>query len=146
MKNNLIKFTALAIFALSLGACSKNGDKKTTLVLLTQSSWKYQIAGLDSDFNGTVDLEDPDLKDCDKDDITTFKTDNTGIFDEGATKCDPDDPQTKAFSWQFSNGENEIQYLGILFKILSIDDNTLKVYYEENVNGFTIRYLAILKH
>lgn len=146
MKKNLIKYTALAIFALSLGACSKNGDKKSNLVLLTQAAWKYQIAGFDADLNGSVDIESSFIEACDKDDVTTFKTDNTGTFDAGATKCDPSELQTESFDWQFKNGETEIFYDGDTYKILSIDDNTIKIY-EDIVNaGQTIRYLLILKH
>lgn len=146
MKRNYVSSALALIFALSLGACSKNGDKKSNTVLLTQAAWKYQIAGLDADANGSVDIEDTDYEACDKDDVTTFKTDNTGVVDEGSLKCDPTDPQTETISWQFTNGEKEIIIDGVTLKILSLDDNNLKVYLEEVVGSATLRYLFILKH
>lgn len=146
MKKNLLTPVILAIFALSLGACSKNSDKKSTLELLTQSTWKYQILGLDADKNGEVDAEDPSFEACSKDDTYLFKTDNTGVFDEGATKCDPTDPQTGSFAWQLLNGDKQLVFDGETYTILSINDNNLKIYYEFTLGGSTLRALLVLKH
>ena len=45
------------------------------------------------------------LKACYKDNIVTFMLRGTGTADEGATKCNPGDPQTAAFTWSFQTSE-----------------------------------------
>jgi hypothetical protein len=42
---------------------------------------------------------------CEKDNFIKLTTTGTGTFDEGATKCDPTDPQTEPFNWNFTNNE-----------------------------------------
>ena len=36
---------------------------------------------------------------CDKDDVIIFNANKTGAFDEGVTKCDPQDNQSDPFNW-----------------------------------------------
>jgi Lipocalin-like domain len=146
MKKNLLTPAILVIFALTMGACSKNSDKKSNMELLTKSVWKYQIIGIDADKNGEVDAEDPNFEACSKDDTYLFKTDNTGVFDEGGSKCDPADEQTASFSWQFQDGEKKLNFDGDSFTILSLNDNNMKIYYEVALGGTTIRVLLVLKH
>jgi hypothetical protein len=147
MKSNLLKMFVLLLSAASMTACSKSGgDKKSNVELLTKAAWKYQIAGLDSDKNGTVDMESQDIEDCNKDDLATFATGGTGTIDEGATKCDAGDPQSYSFTWQFKNNETELEYDGEVYKVLSIDDSNLKVYYDYDFGGTTFRFLLIFKH
>ncbi|MBK8568278.1 MAG: hypothetical protein IPN76_34475 [Saprospiraceae bacterium] len=42
---------------------------------------------------------------CIKDDNTVFKTSGTVNFDEGGSKCNPNDPQTTAGTWALSTDE-----------------------------------------
>ncbi|PCJ66789.1 MAG: hypothetical protein COA58_04840 [Bacteroidetes bacterium] len=43
---------------------------------------------------------------CDNDDEAIFKADNTGSYNEGATKCDPnDDQELGTFIWSFNTEE-----------------------------------------
>lgn len=61
--------------------------------ILTSGSWKITAYTLTSGA-GTTDLLAL-IDACERDDIFTFKTDNTIIRDEGASKCSASDPQTK---------------------------------------------------
>lgn len=148
MKLNPFKLSILIVVAASFAACSKNETnqtKKTNTEYLTQGTWKFASAGLDADKNGTVDMEDGTIDACQKDNIATFKTDGTGFYDEGATKCLPEDPQTKPFTWQFTNTEKELTFDGDSFTILSLNDTQLKVYFDKDLGGGNvIRYLLIL--
>src|SRR4051812_24157217 len=103
MKRNICNLVVLC--CISLLACSKSDNKKPAdnVSLITSTKWVYSSAGLDVDNNGTKDTDPPPgvLQSCDTDNTITFKSDNTGVMDEGATKCETSDPQTVAFNWSF---------------------------------------------
>ncbi len=145
MKKQLFALLLPALVVISLASCKKD-SKKSNMELITQSAWKLQTVGIDNDKNGTVDLEDA-VDACTKDDLTTFATNGTGVVDEGASKCDPADPQTTNFTWSFANNETELNFDGDNFKILSLDGSYLKIYFEGDLGtGTIVRYLVILGH
>lgn len=145
MKKNLFSFLFPVLFLLTMVSCSKD-SKKSNTELLTQAAWKLVSVGVDSDKNGTIDLEDA-VDACTKDDLTTFAVNGTGVVDEGASKCDPLDPQTTTFTWSFANNETELNFDGDTFKILSLDGSNLKIYFEGDLGtGTIVRYLIILGH
>src|SRR5574343_664654 len=142
MKKQLFSILLPALVLISLASCKKD-SKKSNMELITQSAWKLQTVGIDGDKNGTVDLEDA-VDACTKDDLTTFATNGTGTVDEGASKCDPADPQTTSFTWSFANNETELNFDGDNFKILSLDGSYLKIYFEGDLGtGTIVRYLVI---
>lgn len=113
MKKYLL-FLYLAIPALALGilSCNKDDDggntPKTKRELLTQASWKYKSATV----NGAAFNSFPT---CETDNTVSFSNPNSGVRDEGLTKCDPGDPQSTPFTWSFQNGETEILLSSGLF-------------------------------
>lgn len=145
MKKQLFALILPALVIVSLTSCKKD-SKKSNMELITQSAWKLQTVGVDADKNGTVDLEDA-IDACSKDDLTTFATNGTGVVDEGASKCDPADPQTTTFNWSFASNETELIFDGETFKILSLDGSFMKIYFEGDLGtGTIVRYLVILGH
>lgn len=73
-----------------------------------------------------------ELEPCEKDDLTHFKKDGTAVDDDGATKCDPADPQTESYLWSFLTNETELQLnFGMgdvqVYDILTNDGTTLKI-------------------
>jgi hypothetical protein len=147
MKLKTLKFFLLLAFTISLSACSKDNSNKSKTDLLTLGTWKFASAGLDSDKNGTVDMQDGTLEACDKDNIATFNINGDGAYDEGSVKCERSDPQTKPFVWQFKNAEKEIEFAGETFTVLSISETQLRVYFDRDLGGGNIvRYLLVLTH
>lgn len=109
-----MRLVLLNIFAIvlitSVGACGKESgsqSSQTKTDLITATAWKIDQIGVDADKNGTIDLPQT-LQDCELDNTFTFKKDGTGIFDEGATKCNSTDPQNGSYSWSFINNESGI--------------------------------------
>src|ERR1700730_3706778 len=87
-------------------SCKKSSsNNKTNTELLTQSTWKYDHAGIDLDNNGTIDSAVPAsfLQSCDTDGTITFNTAGSGVVDEGPTKCNAASPQSVPFTWSFKN-------------------------------------------
>lgn len=95
-----------------IGACSKKTEEVTKMVLLTTSSWKFSEAGIDTNSDGKIDQAFPTgtLTNCETDFILTFKSDKTGILDEGPTKCVASDPQSTPFTWELNADNTEINF------------------------------------
>src|SRR4028118_1098891 len=105
-----ISLALFSILVLSV-SCKKNSvEKVTKTVLITATSWKFESAGIDINGDGTVDSPLPSgiLETCATDNVITFKSDKTGVVDEGPTKCSTTDPQMLPFNWEFTNDESEI--------------------------------------
>jgi hypothetical protein len=88
-------------------ACKKNKDQTRSELLVTKA-WKVADYGDDINKNGVIDASESDLGNCEKDNSYTFATGGIGTFDEGASKCDPMDPQSAAFNWQLTEGETKL--------------------------------------
>lgn len=67
------------------------------------------------------------LEACSKDAVFTFWADGTAVFDEGATKCDPSDPQTEASTWKFIDSETKFVWDGDTFNIKELTSSVLKL-------------------
>ncbi len=96
-----------------LVSCQKEDNTpppKTKTELISQSTWKFSAATVGgSDVSGF-------LQTCQKDNILTFAaTGGTGTLDEGPTKCNSGDPQTRPFTWNFLNNETELFISATLF-------------------------------
>jgi hypothetical protein len=116
MKKRILQPALLILVAgITFSACKKDGDEekaKTNTEKLTLAAWKYDKAELDVDKNGTGDLPIPAsaIDACEKDNLITFKANNTGTIDEGPTKCNSSDPQSLPFTWAFKTNETVINF------------------------------------
>jgi hypothetical protein len=150
--------TTIVFASAALSSCSKKSDPVASKAsLITTSTWKYSDAGIDQDANGTIDSQFPagSLQACQTDFIITFKSDKTGIMDEGAAKCVATDPQTTPFTWDFANNETELTIsanilagFGGKTKIVELSATRLVLATTVNVPGFPISIPAtvILVH
>jgi len=120
--------TLIAAFVLSIGACKKDAAKSKT-ELLTQSSWKVlKLEERTGAGPWTEVLPLPPA--CDRDNINIFRTNGTFEENEGATKCNPADPQiVSTGSWSFITNETQLQVPGgpgtLLLNIDQLDENTM---------------------
>jgi hypothetical protein len=132
MKKLLIMAVVAALF---LTNCSKESDPdpvkaKTKTELLTASPWKATSITISPgiDFGGGVLITDffAQMESCEKDDLTKYDANKTGVYDDGATKCDPKDPQTNTFTWSFDLSETKITEDGETLDIEELTETTLK--------------------
>ncbi len=113
---------SLALLCTTFASCEKKSDPPalTKTQNITAGSWKYESGGVDQDRNGTIDIQGSSiLPTCALDNTITFKEDNTGIGDEGATKCNSVDPQTAPLSWNFADAEANLIMNNNIFAILN---------------------------
>ncbi|HRI61004.1 MAG TPA: lipocalin family protein [Saprospiraceae bacterium] len=90
-------FAACALFYTSC----KEDEASPTELLTAPSCWKMSLLeGYDKTNNLWVAVP---VDDCEADNCNTFKSDQTFVTDEGATKCDPNDPQSAIGAWSISD-------------------------------------------
>ena len=159
MKNYLLLLAVAA--SVSLSSCGNDDDEvtpKTKTELLTASGWKATSLtvspAIDFNMDGTPDSDLMQFVDaCSKDDITTFKTDKTYTEDEGATKCDPADPQVFATgNWTFNGDETAVTLTETgatqsdTYTIAELTENTLKYTQTETISGQTYTFTGTFSH
>lgn len=106
----------LFLAALVMVSCSKDDENdetsKTKKEYLTAGNWKVTVMTISPGVNifGTVITDMyAQMPACTKDDLIKFNNDGSIRDDEGATKCDPNDPQTTTDgTWVFSSDQNSI--------------------------------------
>jgi len=137
MKTLILKITTvLILFSVIVLSCKKNSSGKTKTQLLTQSNWIFSNAIVNGlDVSGF-------LQSCQTDNILTFAANGTGIVDEGATKCNPTDPQTNPFTWSFMSNQTVLNISTILFaggsnnfSLVSLTETQLVVSQNITVSG-----------
>lgn len=143
-KFNYLNFLTIALlvsFVFAFSSCEKDSNEEPESVsktgLLTSEGWMFKsaVVTFPAPF-GTQDIF-AQMDECEKDNIITFKTDKTVIEDEGATKCDPSDPQTlPGGTWAFTNGETELVLDGETFTITSLTSSELLIEYSEYDSTF----------
>lgn len=131
------KLVLLAAAVLTFAASCKEEEPvpPTKTELLTAGPWIGSALtanpGIDPFGSGTpiTDLWNSVLiSACSKDDFTVYKTDGTYVIDDGATKCDPADPQTTTGTWKFATNETQmiLDSSSTPYNIMKLDASTLE--------------------
>ena len=141
-----ILFATLILSSLFIG-CSKDDTddvkQPTKTELLTAHYWQITAITVDPPlpFFGTTITDFYALSEnCYKDDIQKFNTNNTIIFDEGATKCDPADPQTENGVWSFNSNETILTIDGESSKVLNLTSTQLKMSSSQLIDGINYTF------
>lgn len=139
----------LGVFALLSTIGCKDDDEATPdkTKLLTGGSWQMSTLTVDPAidwFGVPVTNVFSQLPTCAKDDLTIFKTDGTVTYDEGASKCEPTDPQTTSGTWMFnttqtvltitSDGDTES------WDVSTLSDSSFKADYKVTQDGVTYTF------
>jgi len=143
MKQTIKKITlATLVVGLIMVSCTKKSNSptptptETKTQLLTGKNWKMTAATFNPGYdNGTGTLitdeyafEMANGGECYLDNISNFNTDGTYTENEGATLCDPQDPQlVDTGIWSFQNSETTLIKDGIAKTIVTLNSTTLKL-------------------
>lgn len=125
MKSSVLALSLIALLAFS--GCQKDDPPPPpTKTELISRDWK--ATAMTAVFPapiGTVDAL-AQLQACERDNIIKVKADGTYIVDEGATKCNPADPQTvETGNWVFASNETKLTIMGETWDIVSLSATTL---------------------
>ncbi|MET0465953.1 MAG: hypothetical protein ABW007_22520 [Chitinophagaceae bacterium] len=124
MKTKFLPLTLLLVFFLSAFQSCKKDKEPNRTELLTAKPWRM-ISGVLIDAAGNESDMYSGLKGCEQDNEFTFTADFVHEHREGATKCDPADPQTIYFaSWKFLDNESVVEISAgsqrVEYKIVSL--------------------------
>lgn len=150
--------------ALIAFSCKKDDDKddqetvipKSKTELLTSAPWKATAATVAPPVEVAPGIFISDfyafMEACEKDNLIIFKADGTGMDDEGATKCDDNDPQIEDFTWSFNANETTITQSyeddeDQVLTVKTLTETTLQVsFVEDDGNGGTYTITITGKH
>lgn len=135
------RLLSLVVFSLLLMQCKKDEAPPKTPSELMLGSWGLtaQTISPGFDFGNGIVVTDvfAILEACDKDDITIFKTNSEGEFNEGPSKCDPQYDQVTPFIWTLRSNNTILSIDGEDFNIIQLDNTTLKITYTLVDSGVT---------
>jgi hypothetical protein len=126
---------------------NNNNNNSVGFTTLTTGVWKMVSSTSVIEYPDPIGPQDVDLfttmQNCTKDNLYTFKTDQTMLLDEGATKCNASDPQQKNVgNWQLTNNDTKLSMtdatgMNIVADVLTLSNSALKVKYVTNYAGVT---------
>jgi hypothetical protein len=87
------------------------------------------------------------MKPCEKDNFETYKTNGEWETNEGATKCDANDPQIWTLSWAFAENETKLIFGGTdEYTLDELTATTLKFHSTFVENGVTYTQVETYGH
>jgi hypothetical protein len=140
-----ISLASFAFLGIVLFAGCK-GRTNASTKLLTRAAWKYEKKGFRSDKEGYIDMLNSRASDCEKDDLTIFNPDGSGVFKSGTVKCDPSDPPALPFTWQLENHDSTIYFEGQHFHIKTLSDSKLVIFKDEELGRDDYRFIIAFRH
>ena len=125
--------TIAAAFTLLFSACQKDDDTNTETSgqeILTSGQWMVTAATANPPVTiGGIPFSNLYLvaPTCLKDNYYVFKTDGIAELNEGATKCNPTDPQTLSQTWSLSSDEKSITINTTQYTVLELTQTRFRV-------------------
>lgn len=123
----------LSLALLSLApACKKDSTTPAPTVTskLINNKWQLRSASISGPGQPTIDGY-AIASSCTKDDVIQYLAPNILSYDEGATKCDPNDPQKRTGTWVLSNNDTQLTVTldshTSVYTIDELTDNSLKL-------------------
>jgi hypothetical protein len=108
MNKSILAISALVLF---FAACKKEDKEESKADMLTANQWRLVLNTSIVTYSGSTDTIDQMVgaPACRLDDLTRFLGNGTFQFDEGLTKCNAGDPQSKAGgTWLLSNNDTKL--------------------------------------
>lgn len=143
MKRTIILFALLVSLITFSTSCKKSNDTTADAVsMLMNKNWKLTAGTVSPAFMGHTDFFTL-LSACDHDNLMKFMANNVLVYDQGATRCDPLDPQSESGTWSYEATENKIIMAmpdTTNFNILELTNTTLRGTNTQVIGGTTYTY------
>jgi hypothetical protein len=145
----LTRVLLTGLLSILLGCKKENGigsGNRNATELLTLKSWTLSSHGFDDNRNNKIDPGEESIEDCQKDNITHFYRDGTGLFDDNTISCGTGIDK-EAFTWVFTHAETRIDFLYDSVKILRLTYRELVICKELAFsNNDTVKFIVTYKH
>lgn len=144
MKRMFPQLAAMIAAIVLMASCSKKDDNTNTNPGQPTIVGSWKVTGLVSNVPLTVGGQSTTeffqfYPACAKDNMLVFKSDKSYEANEGATKCDPNDPQvTDTGNWTVDGTKLEIKSRtasSISATLVQLDNTTLKFSFDADFNG-----------
>jgi hypothetical protein len=144
-------YAVISLVLVVLFSCKKDDKTKTKTELLTNGSWHVTAYVVDPAIDWDSDGDDETnvyeiMDECVKDDHTTFFANGTGELDEGASKCDPGDPQDIPLSWKFEQNDTQLSIAGVIYLVDTLTESRLIVKQIEVISAVTVTHTVTFSH
>ena len=118
----------------------------SAIVLLTQKPWILVSLGFDNNNDGRIDASEEAIEACQKDNITHFYVDGTGLFDDKDLSCATGIGQYP-FTWAFTNHQTGIDFLYDSAAIARLNDQELVVCKELSLStNDHVKFMLVYRH
>ncbi|MGV3540893.1 MAG: lipocalin family protein [Rufibacter sp.] len=112
----------LLVSFLSFSSCSDDDEGSDHAAQLVNKRWVFTELKVSSFFGGETDLY-AEMEDCEKDNQMEFQDKGVLLFDEGASKCDPNDELQTKGTWAVSGDKLTVSGLDLGLPGSSFDIN-----------------------
>lgn len=117
-----------AVIALTFFNCKKENGSEPLIAdaerLLTEKPWKLLTYGYDNDKDGRVSKREELIRDCEKDNISVFKPDGTGVVTENETIC-PGGEKVSQFTWALTENGTVLDFTSGAAYVKQLSENNL---------------------
>lgn len=142
MKAIIISLATITLFI----SCQKEKDPESRTSILTEKAWKF--VKIESKTNNGPWLDEVQYQPaCVKDNEMLFKANLSYVLSEGATKCDPFDPDImEEARWSFLENETKIDIDGAILFIEKLNDSQFIISASETIGNDTFYERYTLEH
>lgn len=151
MQIRTLALTFAMLGLLFTSSCNKDNEDKATpnREKLLVGAWQMKSFTVDPaiDWFGTGVLVSniyAQLDACDKDDVTIFEANGVVKYDEGGSKCDPQDPQTETGTWTFNQDKTvlsvKVDGETQSWDVSKLESSRFEVIYEWQVAGINYAF------
>ncbi|MCS6794777.1 MAG: lipocalin family protein [Raineya sp.] len=136
MKRLIYFALMLSVAFIGVFSCKKKDPEPTPRQKIL-GRWKMTAGSI------TIGGNTEQVAPCTLDDITEFKTGDVYTIDEGATKCNSSDPQTRSGTYVLNEAGTTLTIndpsigIGIVFQVLELTNTTLRIK-ADNVLGLGV--------
>ena len=135
-------FTAI----IAIASCKKNENQNPLPLsaeeMLIEKPWKLISYGFDDNRNGSIEVNEESIKDCDKDNTYTFNKDQSGVISENSKICNGNDP-TSRFNWALTDNDAVLDFYFGKAYILKLSNESLRI---SNSNSDPVKLILTYEH
>lgn len=126
----------------TISSCKKDDDSPSKTKMISGKNFYVKSMKIDPPVTSVTGVTVTDLypftPDCVKDNFITYNENGTFVEDEGASKCEPGDPQTINGTWEFLSDETQLMMTyDTLYQLYNLDHLTnsiLKLSFSQKAN------------